>query len=271
LDFSFVADCIKLSNAAVDICNMGEIIPLSKARRAMVAMLRYAQKIPTVPVARTIHLGPLAQTRKQQLSPHSWSAIFIRAYGLVCSHFPHLRRAWMSWPFPRLYEHPHSVCGMAVEREWEGEKVVLKGLIREPEHTSLDQISMILRGLQEADVWSVSSFRSSLRFGAVPGWLQRLLMWQKLDVNGTRRAKYIGTFGFSNYGMLGAESLHPIGPTTTVMTLSPIKPNGDVTVKLVYDHRVLDGSYVARCLAHLEEVLHQDILLELRGSDIRVA
>src|SRR5437867_1480680 len=207
---------------------MGEIIPLSKARRAVVAMLRYAHKIPTIPVARPINVSPLAQARRQQGSPPSWSAIFIRAYGIVCSRYPHLRRAWISWPYPRLYEHPHCVCAMVVEREWEGEKVILKGLIRTPEHTPLDQISKILRRFQEADVWSVSSFRSSLRFGAVPRWLQDLLMWHKLDVSGKHRAKYIGTFGFSNYGMLGAESLHPVGPTTTVMTLSPIKPDGDV-------------------------------------------
>lgn len=245
---------------------MGEIIRLSKARRAVVAMLRYAQKIPTVPVARRINVGALAQARRQQSPAHSWSAIFIRAYGIVCSRYPHLRRAWLSWPYPRLYEHPHCVCGLVVEREWEGEKVVLKGLIREPEVTSLDNISTILRRFQEADVWSISSFRSSLRFGAVPRWLQYLLMWQKLDMSGKQRAKYIGTFGFTNYGMLGAESLHPIGPTTTVMTLSPISPDGGVTVKLVYDHRVLDGSYVARSLAHLEEVLHQTILPELHGN-----
>jgi pyruvate/2-oxoglutarate dehydrogenase complex dihydrolipoamide acyltransferase (E2) component len=96
-------------------------------------------------------------------------------------------------------------------------------------------------------------------------------MWQKLDISGKQRAKYIGTFGFTNYGMLGAESLHPLGPTTTVMTLSPISPDGDVTVKLVYDHRVLDGSYVARSLAHLQEVLHQTILPELQGNSSDVA
>jgi pyruvate/2-oxoglutarate dehydrogenase complex dihydrolipoamide acyltransferase (E2) component len=245
---------------------MGEIIRLSKARRALVAMLRYAQKIPTIPVARRINVGALAQARRQQSSPHSWSAIFIRAYGIVCSRYPHLRRAWLSWPYPRLYEHPHCVCGIAVERDWEGEKVVLKGLIRKPEDTTLEQLGEILHRLQKADVWSISSFRSSLRFGAVPRWLQGWMMWQKLDVNGKKRVKYIGTFGFSNYGMLGAESLHPVGPTTTAMTLSPITPDGDVTVKLVYDHRVLDGSYIARSLAHLEEVLHQTLLPELQGQ-----
>ncbi len=149
--------------------------------------------------------------------------------------------------------------------------MLLKGLIHKPEETSLEQITKVLRWYQEADVWSVSSFRSSLRFGAIPGWLQRLVMWRKLDMCGRRRAKYIGTFGFTNYGMLGAESLHPVGPTTTVMTLSPIKANGDLTVKLVYDHRVLDGSYIARCLAYLEEILHQTMLPELHCEGILAA
>ena len=98
----------------------------------------------------------------------------------------------------------------------------------------------------------------------MPTLLQRFFLWQKLDLSGPRRVKYIGTFGLTNYGMLGAESLHPRGPQTTVLTLGPIRPAGETTVKLVYDHRVTDGGYVARSLNYLEEVLHSSVLDELR-------
>jgi hypothetical protein len=37
-----------------------------------------------------------------------------------------------------------------------------------------------------------------------------------------------------------------------------------VDVRLVYDHRVLDGALIARALADLERVLHHEILVELR-------
>jgi len=239
-------------------------IKLSNGRRAMAAFLSYAQRVPTIPVARRINLTPLIETRAELASRPSWSAIFLRAYALVCAESPHLRRVWVAWPRAYLYEHSHSVCSVAVEREFEGERIVLGSPIVRPEAASLAEIDGHLRHLQQADVWSISRYRMALRFGRMPCILQRLLLWQRLDWSGRKRVKYLGTFGLTNYGKLGAESLHPIGPQTTVLTLGPISPSGDVTVKLVYDHRVLDGSDIARALVRLDEVLHTRVLAELR-------
>jgi hypothetical protein len=71
----------------------------------------------------------------------------------------------------------------------------------------------------------------------------------------------------SSYGSLGAEQLHPIAPYTTLLTFGPVSPAGDVVVKLIYDHRVMDGRLVARCLGHLEHVFHTQILDELKDMD----
>jgi hypothetical protein len=244
---------------------MGRRIELSNGRRATIGMLRYCERIPSNPVARFMSLADLVEARRELRTPPSWSAIFIRAYGIVCSQFAPLRRALISWPSPYLYENEHSGCAVAVERAWQGESIVLFGQIAQPENLTMGAIQRALQHFQEADVWSVGTFRLALRFGRLPSLLQRLLLWHKLDVSGRRRIKYMGTFGMTNYGMLGAESLHPLGPQSTVLTLGPLAPNGDITVKLVYDHRVLDGAYVARCLQHLEDLLHTTILDELAG------
>jgi hypothetical protein len=241
-------------------------IKLTTSRRAIVGLLRYSRHIPTIPVARRMSLGSLGEARARLESPPSWSAMFIRAYGLVCERFEQLRRAWISWPSPHLYQHPCSSCAVAVERVWEGEAALFCGRIESPESATLEKVQQHLRKYQEADIRSISSFRLTLRFGRLPTLLQRLFMWLRLDWSGARRVKDIGTFGMTNYGMLDAESLHPLGPQTTVLTLGPMQPNGEITVKLVYDHRVLDGAYVARALAHLEEVLQTTILDELKRA-----
>jgi hypothetical protein len=58
---------------------------------------------------------------------------------------------------------------------------------------------------------------------------------------------------------------------TTTLTFGPIDDWGKVTVKIIYDHRVLDGAYVARRLVDLEETLNGVILDELRkGEDCEV-
>jgi hypothetical protein len=93
------------------------------------------------------------------------------------------------------------------------------------------------------------------------------LWWGTLNISGFKRSKRFGTFGLSSYGALGAEQIHPISPLSTTLTYGPIDPStGRVIVKLIYDHRVLDGAYVARRLRDVEEVLNGVILQELRDD-----
>lgn len=79
------------------------------------------------------------------------------------------------------------------------------------------------------------------------------------------RSRQFGTYGVSVYSGLGAESLHPLSPLTFVLNYGIIDEQGEVDVRVVYDHRVLDGANVARTLAALEETLNGPILEELRG------
>lgn len=235
------------------------------------AMLDHARRIPTVPVARRMNLQDLQIARTQVAQAPSWSALFIRAYSQTCAQYHELRRSMLTWPYPRLYEHDTSVCAFAVEREWQGRPEVFYRLMRAPEKCDLDEVQQKITDVQTGDVEKIGAFRNVLRFGKLPYFLQRLFLRIKLDMSGPRRVKYMGTFGFSNYGMLGAESIHPLGPQTTVMTLGPMSPRGEITVKLVYDHRVLDGSYIARALNHLEDVLHTSIATELNSRIRRSA
>jgi hypothetical protein len=103
-----------------------------------------------------------------------------------------------------------------------------------------------------------------LTIARLPGPVRRFLWWQSLEWSGPKRAKRLGTFGFSAYAGLGAASLHPLSPLTTTLNYGVIAADGGVDVRLVYDHRVLDGATVARALATLEQVLHEDVLTELQ-------
>ena len=99
-----------------------------------------------------------------------------------------------------------------------------------------------------------------------------MLWWGTLNISGYKRCKRFGTFGLSSYGALGAEQIHPISPLTTTLTYGPIDPvTGHVIVKLIYDHRVLDGAYIARRLRDIEDVMHGPILDELRHGGTTAA
>jgi hypothetical protein len=190
----------------------------------------------------------------------------MKAYALVAAANPPLRRAMLGFPWPRLYEHPQSTCALAMERTHDGEPGIFVGLFRAPEEQSLAQLQEALDFYKSEPLERVGLFRQTLRISKAPTALRRFLWWSTLEVSGFKRAKRFGTFGLTSYGALGAESLHPISPLTTTLTYGPIAADGRVVVKLIYDHRVLDGAYVARRLADVQAALHGALYDELRRA-----
>jgi hypothetical protein len=242
----------------------GRTIPLSLPRRLVCDLVHFAHQVPTVPVQRTINIAPLQAIRAELKTRPSWCALFTRAYALVAVEFPELRRAYLPFPWARLYEHPHSVASIAVERIFEGEPGVFFGHIHCPEARDIMELDRHLRQYKDDPIESIADFRSSLAICRLLLPIRRMLWWYVTHARGRSKAKRLGTFGVSVYSSLGAESLHPLSPLTTALNYGVIQDNGTVTVRVIYDHRVMDGATVARALARLEEVLNQDILTELR-------
>jgi hypothetical protein len=111
--------------------------------------------------------------------------------------------------------------------------------------------------------------RLGLWVSLLPRPLRRFLWWYSLNIEGYFRSRQYGTFGVSVYASLGAASLHPLSPLTCVLNYGVIEENGEVDVRLVYDHRVLDGANVARALAAIEAALQGPILAELQRLPTR--
>lgn len=243
----------------------GSQLALSPARKLVIEMLHHARRLPSIPVARTIQIADVAHARQQARLRPSWTAVFLRGYGLVCQEFAELRRAYLPWPYPHLYEHPQSIGAVAIERQLQGDSVLLAAKIRGPEDMPLEAIDGCLRRFKDAPITKVASFRQLLRIGRMPSFLRRFVFWHSLYLSGYKRAKRFGTFMVSSYGSLGAEQLHPLCPLTTLLTFGPIHPTGEVVVKVIYDHRVVDGRRIASCLSRLEEVLRTSIVPELQS------
>src|SRR5262249_36283214 len=110
----------------------------------------------------------------------------------------------------------------------------------------------------------VSPYRQLLRLGRLPAFLRRLAFSYALYLSGLQRAKRLGTCVISSLGSLGVEQHHPLSPLTTYFTFGPISPAGAVTAKIIYDHRVMDGRCVARCLQTLDEELRTTLVEEVR-------
>jgi hypothetical protein len=212
-----------------------------------------------------MRLGALVRARAACGFDLSWTAVFIRSYARVARRMPELRRAYFNLPWPHLYEYPASVATFPVERECDGEREVLFARVKEPERRTLVEMSARVRGFQRVPVGECKLFRRLRRLAAVPLPARRLLWWLGLNLSGLR-ARNFGTFSVTAYSALGAASLHPLTVAATTLTYGVIEPGGEVPVRVVYDHRVLDGATVARALAALEEELLGATVAELRGQ-----
>ena len=157
----------------------------------------------------------------------SWTAIFLKGYALLCEATPELRRAYVKLPWPQLYEYPQSVASIAYVRDYGGEQAVMLGRVKGPEQRSIAQLERLIRELRTRPIAEVKEFRRALAIARLPFPVRRLLMWLGLNL-GRQRANFFGTFQLSVYSALGAESLNPLTPLTTLLNYGPIAEDGSV-------------------------------------------
>jgi hypothetical protein len=243
---------------------VGRYLPLSLSRRFVCDLVHFARRVPTIPVQRRMQLAPVVAARQAANPKPGWCAIFTKAYAFVCAARPELRRAYLPFPWPRLYEHPLNIASVGIERQLEDEEAIFFTHVRTPEKQGLLQIDAHLRHCKEEPVRNLGLFRRILRVSRLPRPLRRLLWWIALNTSGQRRARVMGTFGISVTAGLGAAALHQLSPLTTALNYGVIEEDGSVDVRLTYDHRVMNGGTVARALADLERVLKCEIVTELR-------
>lgn len=244
--------------------NPGRNVALSPGRRIMCDMLRASQGLPAVSLERQINLRAVQEARRSCVEPPSWFALFIKAYALVAWRRPVMRRSFIRFPWARLYEHDFNVVSLPVERRIGDEDVVLFGRIWCPEEKSLRELNHEIRRLKTIPVEEEERFRFQLRVARLPALLRRLLWWLGLHVSGHWRMVQVGTFGITGVASLGANSLHFLSPLTYALSVSAIQPDGTAVVRLIWDHRVVDGVQPALALAEFEQCLNGELLAELR-------
>ncbi|MGL6075836.1 MAG: hypothetical protein ACRC8S_16900 [Fimbriiglobus sp.] len=227
-------------------------------------LLHFAHRIPTVPVERKVNIASLVQARRLSNFQTRWVSVFLKAYALVAVNRPKLRQAYLSWPWAHLWQHPVNVVSVAITRDYHGEPAVFFAKLREPENCTLPELDAFLDTHANAPIESIGAYRRLIRTSRLPKILRRAVWSAGLNWSGALREKNFGTFGVSVYSSTGTDSQHPMSPLTTLFNYSPISANGDVTLRIVYDHRVMDGLEIAHALREIEETLQGTILAEIR-------
>ena len=112
-------------------------------------------------------LGAVVEARNGLTEKPGWTAIFAKAYALVAQKRASLRRAYVSFPWAYLYEHPLNLASVAIEKRYAGENAVFFAQIRGPENQSLMEIEGHLRRYKSEPVERIALFRRILKTSLV--------------------------------------------------------------------------------------------------------
>lgn len=241
----------------------GKTIKLSNARKSMVDYMACCRNIPTIHIERRINIGELAKVREQSNPKPGWLACFIKAYALAGGIIPQMRWSYLTFPYERIFEHTYSAATVAIEREVNQEKIVFGFRISQPETRSLIVIDQLLKSAREEQVEKIPAFRRSIDFGHWPKLIRRFLMWYGLNLKGSLRYRHFGTFGVSSIVAGGADLMTPQCPLSTMLTFGEIDIEQFITLRMGFDHRVMDGMAAARILKEVENQLKTTVQSEL--------
>jgi hypothetical protein len=224
-------------------------------------LLHFARAVPLFPLERLCDLGTVAEARAWMPRRIAWSILFLKAYAMLARDYAPLRQTYLRWPWPHLYEHPESVAMLAINRGEGGSERLYWGRFKCPESQPLAELQAKLERYKTEPVETI--FRSQEKLSRLPGPVRRLAWWVGLNVSGDARAQKFGTFGLTTLAGLGAVNCYHPTCTTTSLTYGPMDGAGHTPVTILFDHRVADGSCIARALRDLEGLLKGPITKEM--------
>ncbi len=232
-------------------------------RRLTWDLLTFHREIPLCAHDRQMDLTAISAARTECTQRISWPALFIKAYALVAQEIPELRQTWYVWPWAHVYQHPTSVAALTVHKELQGEPWLFWGLFRSPELLGLQEIQSTIDQFQSQPAPLV--FRNQWRLAHLPTFLRRLVWWWNLKIETRKRATRLGTYFVSTLSAQGVEIQLPPSVQTGCLTYGPLDKHNVSRVTLAYDHRIMDGTLVARVLKRLECVLNESLVTELKA------
>src|SRR5205823_2779051 len=125
----------------------------------MCDFLHASMRVPLVSVQKTMDLPALVAARHAAQPRPSWCSMFTKAFATVVAATPELRRAFLAFPFERLYQSSDIVADIAVECELADERAVVRVPIKRPDSRSLLDIDRRIALCKGDPVKELSCYR----------------------------------------------------------------------------------------------------------------
>lgn len=229
-----------------------------------------ASGVARVAVTRNAAIGELISVRGGLRRPPSWTAMFVKAFALVAVEVPELRRAYLRFPWAHLYEFAESTACVMQAREFAGDVGVLPIRLRKPEGFPLSALTDMIRIATTSPIEDSRFNKALIAISRLPVFLRRLIWIVCLNIPRLRRHS-LGTYAVSSAARWQAELGTSRTPLPCLLSYGASDREGNVRVRLSFDHRIFDGALAGRILSRLDEVLNTAILEELRQQAKREA
>ena len=236
---------------------------IPRSRRLTLDVLHYHKQSATCAHDRLFDMSHVAELRARLPVRISWAVLFIKAFAIVAARRPVLRQTYQSWPWSHIYQHPLNVAMMATHRIHQDEPWVFWSRFVQPEQQTLEAIQAKLERYQTEPVTKI--FRQQWQLSGLPTLLRRTLWWWTFNIAVAKRAHRSGTFFLTTLAGKGVEIQDPPAFLTTNLTYGPMDERHRCRVTMSFDHRLMDGSFVADCLNELDQVFHGPIAEELKA------
>jgi hypothetical protein len=243
---------------------IGRHIRLSIARRMIADFLwAAASDGGRVSVTRQVAFRDVIAVRDKLEATPSWTAMFVKGFALVAAEMPELRRIYIRVPWPHLYEYVDSTVCVMHERMIMDDLGLLPLRFHKPNAVPIQELSEMLKDAAATPLEQTSLHRKLVAVARLPLLVRRLIIFVCMNVPRLRRE--LGTCGVSSSARWRTDLGTSRTPQPCLLSYGPADADGNVIVRLTFDHRVFDGAFAGRALARLEEVLNTSILEELSG------
>src|SRR5580700_9781879 len=145
----------------------GTVRKISLSRRVIVDLMRASADVPFVAVRRTLSIAPLAAARAGLRNRPAWAAIFAKAFAILASEQPILRRVYLKWPWPHFYEFPQTVAMIVVAPDASPDGVLLFP-VKAPDLTSLAEADASIRSAKSQPIEATPFFRKTMMVTRLP-------------------------------------------------------------------------------------------------------
>ena len=245
----------------------GTIIPVHWTRTLISDIVYYANKIPLCTIEKQINIEAVQIAKSISQKRIGWTSIFTKAMGLASIEFDELRQSWMPFPYAHLYQHPIPIASVAINRIVDTSDAVIFGMVQKPEEKPLTEITEALHYFKESPIDTVALLKRMRRNSKFPRPIRALIWNYGLYLSGYCKAKNFGTFSVSSVSQSNANTINLLTPLTSALNYGPISTTGDCTIRLTFDHRVMDGLTVAKVLSFIEESINSSIWEEVKMQD----